>query len=266
MRILGVGAACVAVVVMAGCADGGPRRPDGEPPARTTLRLSGPDSLVVQALSPTVWMHTSWTRLAEGGDFPAHGLIVEHEGAVWLVNTAWGASHTEMLVSWIDEELGLPLAGAIATHFHDDAMGGSPVLSARGVPMWAHPRTLELGAGEGVPLPEALDLAGPETSQRIGPFEVFYPGPAHTHDNVVVWLDEQRILFGGCAVRPAASGSLGNTADADVAAWPHSIRRVAARYPAAETVIPSHGAPGGPDLLEHTIALGEAAAGEAHGR
>jgi metallo-beta-lactamase class B len=89
----------------------------------------------------------------------------------------------------------------------------------------------------------------------VGSAEVFYPGPAHTRDNVVVWLAESRVLFGGCAVRAASDTSVGNVADADVKEWPASIRRVRDRYPTADVVVPGHGDPGGRELLEHTLAL-----------
>jgi glyoxylase-like metal-dependent hydrolase (beta-lactamase superfamily II) len=95
---------------------------------------------------------------------------------------------------------------------------------------------------------------------RVGPLEVFYPGPAHSRDNVVVWLPGQRVLFGTCAVRAAGTTALGNVADADVAEWPASIRRVLERYPQAEVVVPGHGEVGGVELLRHTITLAEQAA------
>ena len=66
---------------------------------------------------------------------------------------------------------------------------------------------------------------------------MFYPGPAHSRDNVVVWLPESRVLFGTCAVRAAAANALGNVVDADVKEWPASIRRVLERYGAAEVAL-----------------------------
>jgi hypothetical protein len=60
-------------------------------------------------------------------------------------------------------------------------------------------------------------------------------------------------------VRAANGETLGNVADADVAAWPASVGRVIARYGGAARVVPGHGAPGGVQLLTHTLALAEAA-------
>lgn len=90
---------------------------------------------------------------------------------------------------------------------------------------------------------------------RLGPLEIFYPGAAHAPDNVVVWIPAARVLFGGCAVRPGDSSSPGNTDDADIENWPTAIEKVLARYSMAEVVVPGHGAPGGPELLMHTIGI-----------
>ncbi|MGA2447695.1 MAG: hypothetical protein ABTD50_03350 [Polyangiaceae bacterium] len=60
-------------------------------------------------------------------------------------------------------------------------------------------------------------------------------------------------------VRAVNAATLGNVADADLAAWPASARGVIARYADAARVVPGHGATGGTELLTHTLALAEAA-------
>jgi metallo-beta-lactamase class B len=52
-----------------------------------------------------------------------------------------------------------------------------------------------------------------------------------------------------------AARSLGNTADADLAAWPGTLRRVLTAFPGARIVVPGHGRPGGIDVLQHTLEL-----------
>ena len=85
--------------------------------------------------------------------------------------------------------------------------------------------------------------------------EVFYPGPGHSVDNVVVYFKKRRILFGGCLVKPLSSRNLGNLADANVDEWPASIKRVQEKYPQCRIVIPGHGDYGDIKLLQHTIDL-----------
>ncbi|MHA7872001.1 MAG: MBL fold metallo-hydrolase, partial [Hyphococcus sp.] len=88
---------------------------------------------------------------------------------------------------------------------------------------------------------------------------VFHPGPGHTRDNIVVYYEPAKVLFGGCLIRPDGSTNLGNTADGDVGNWANAVRNVAKQFPDAEIVIPSHGPMGRRALLDHTIALAEAA-------
>lgn len=204
-------------------------------------------------LAPGVWMHTSW-GMAYGTKFPSNGLVVRDGDGAVLVDTAWGDPATEALLARVERELHLPVKRAIATHFHDDRLGGIATLRAHGIPVLASGRTRELAKEHGLPLPDAIEgLAKPGDAVRLDGLEVFYPGAAHTADNVVVWIPAAGVLFGGCPVRALAATDAGNTADADLAAWPRSIAAVRDRYPTAKIVVPGHGAPGGRDLLDHTI-------------
>ena len=57
---------------------------------------------------------------------------------------------------------------------------------------------------------------------------------------------------------PGNSKSLGNTADAHLAQWANSVALVRDKYgDRVDIVVPSHGAPEGPELLDHTIQLVE---------
>jgi len=224
----------------------------GEPAARSLPTLQ------MQRLATGVWMHTSYNTF-DGVVYPSNGLIVREGDHLVLLDSAWGADATEELLAWIDEEIGLPVDRALSTHFHDDRTGGVAVLEAAGIDVWSHPMTQRLSAEEGNPVPpNALPgIEEPGATTRFGIVEVLYPGGGHARDNIMVWLPEQKILYGGCAVRELATDSLGNTADADLASWPKAIRRAQTHCPDARLVIPGHGKPGGPQLLEHMHELFE---------
>jgi glyoxylase-like metal-dependent hydrolase (beta-lactamase superfamily II) len=108
----------------------------------------------------------------------------------------------------------------------------------------------------GLALPsDSLAITKPGDAEWVGSVEVFYPGPGHSRDNVMVWVSAARVLFGGCAVKSAASMSLGNLADADTRAWPDAVHRVMDRYREAAVVVPGHGAEGTQELFTHTLEL-----------
>jgi metallo-beta-lactamase class B VIM len=240
-------------------------RPDaGAPPpgpgATARLADGGEHDVALQQLKPGVWVHTSWQRLPDGAWFPSNGLVVRDGDQLIMVDTAWGEQETARLLARIARTIGLPVSGVIATHFHDDRVGGARELASRGIALLATPDT-QRRAAEVLPSQARtafrgeLPLRAVGDVTRVGLLEIFYPGPGHAPDNVVVWLERDRLLFGGCAVKSAASRSLGNVADADLGAWPSAIDRVRDRYGSAEIVVPGHGAVGDMGLLAHTREL-----------
>lgn len=214
--------------------------------------------LEVKPLADGVWLHTSQQTVTGWGLVPSNGLIVREDDHVVVVDTAWGAEPSRALLAWIDRELKLPVARLIVTHFHADRLAGWEVFAERGARIVVSEQTLALAKVTPTKAFETYRLL-PGEKRPDGALEIFYPGPAHAPDNVVVWVSAAKLLAGGCAVRAAVSGGLGNLSDASVADWPASIARVQAAYPEAKLVLPGHGEHGGAELLAHTRELAEAA-------
>lgn len=233
-----------------------------ESTAESTAEWNLSPDLAVEEVAPGVWVHTTWLTVEPWGRILSNGLIVQDGDDAVLIDTAWGTEPTALLVDWIEDTLGLRVRGALITHFHDDRMGGGPVLAERSIPFFGSELTRTLSSGDSLPAPELLEGVGSGEPMRWGPVEAYYPGPGHTRDNLVVWVPEAEVLFGGCAVRPGFSQGAGNTADADLSEWPESLRRVQRLYGNAVTVIPAHGAPGPASLLDHSIAVLERAASD----
>lgn len=218
-----------------------------------------PGDVRLREIGDGVWVHVA-TQEFDGVVYPSNGLIVRDGDELLLIDTAWGAENTAALLAGIEAEIGLPVRRAISTHFHDDRVGGVETLRAAGVETFATPLTRRLAEAEDNEIPAlALDgLEEPGSAIPFGPVEVFYPGAGHAPDNLVVYVPRARVLLGGCAVYEGARTRPGNLSDADLAAWPASIARVQERYPEVEVVIPGHGVPGGPGLLDHTTAVNQA--------
>ena len=212
------------------------------------IRISA--DLSVQRIAPDVWLHTSWRTLSDGARFPSNGLLVRDGTDMVLIDTAWGVHVTQQLLDWAASELGQTVTHAVATHFHDDRTRGAPVLAERAVALYATAATSRLTTAT---TPFGALEAGQAT--RFGPVEVFYPGPGHSDDNVVVWVPSAGAVFGGCLVKSAGARGMGNVADANMEQWPLAIDRVTRRYPNAKIVVPGHGRPGSTQLLAHTKQL-----------
>ncbi len=214
-----------------------------------------------QAGEDAVWFHTSW-RVLESGPFPSNGMVVFGKRRTVLIDTAWSVADSDLLLTGVDR-VAPPTRSKllVVTHAHDDRMVGLPALRAQGVASLGFRQTVQDALARGLVAPDAT-FGGREKRISAGGKTVtlYHPGPAHTRDNIVAFVEEDGVLFGGCMIRAMGSTALGNTADADLAAWPHSARAVKARFGAkVRHVIPGHGAPGGPELLDHTIALADTA-------
>lgn len=211
--------------------------------------------LRVVAIGPGIWVHTSSRRYSNGRIIPSNGLIIATRDGPVLIDTAWDDEQTSQVLAWIERQFGRPVRKALVTHAHDDRMGGMGALRRAGVRAAALTLTSERAATFGWQVPDTIPALAIKAYRFAPGVEVYYPGPGHTPDNVVVWVANARLVFGGCLIKDAAAKNLGFTGDADLAGWPQAVERVRAAYPEAIHVVPGHGAPGGTELFGRTVAL-----------
>lgn len=212
-------------------------------------------------VSDTLWIHTTYKELTGVGSVPSNGLMLATAEGVVLIDTPWTPAATRTLLEWISSRLGKPVTDVIVTHSHDDRTGGVAELAPT-TKVHALPLTSKLAAAQGVSF-TAEALGAPETKLMPGgaPITVFAPGAGHAPDNVVVWLPEHRLLFGGCFIKSAGAEDLGNVADANLASWSVSLKTLQAWVSPRETparpviVVPGHGGLGGTALIVHTQEL-----------
>lgn len=219
--------------------------------AQAQLKKDG--DLDIRKISESVYLHTSYKKLEPYGLVPSNGLVLLKKGDAYIVDTPWPDKASEELLAWIKAK-GYRAKASLSTHSHDDRSAGIARFNAAGVSTLASVQTNTLLAAEQKPLAK-LSFSGDRHTWLAGELEIFYPGKAHAPDNVVVWLPESKILFGGCAVRELSSSTMGNTADADLNQWAGTITKLIDHYPKAAIVVPGHGDLGGVELLHHTIDL-----------
>ncbi len=212
------------------------------------------EELEIVVLSPTLLVHRSYTTLEPYGRFYSNGLIYVQGKECIVFDTPMEPAVTEVLLNWIEQEKGLAIKGIVVNHFHEDCLGGLTLFHERGIPSYASQRTIILAAGAGLPAPQQGFRKRQKLSLGTKTVLNYYPGPAHSPDNIVSWLPDEQVLFGGCMVK-SLQASKGNLADADVASWPRTIATVQRKFPDATRVIPGHGPYGDRALLEYTIEL-----------
>ena len=211
----------------------------------------------VEELEQGLWRHVSHKFMPPAGQVPSNGLVIELPSGALVVDTAWNDEQTATLLNWVEEHVGFVKA-VIVTHAHDDRMGGIEEVHRRGIPTYGLEATSTLAKAQG--LASLTNTFGPTSKISLAEFgvagEIFYPGPGHTPDNIVVWLEASQTLFGTCMVR-AADWGIGNLADAMPKDWLVSATVLVERYAAARRVVPGHGDIGGGELLTRTRLLVE---------
>lgn len=218
----------------------------------------GPD-IELRRLSDRVWLHVNAFELPDWGRVEANGLVIVGARGAVIIDTGWTAEQTRWLLDRARDATGRDALAVVATHSHLDRAGGAGVAAAAGVPVYASRRTRELLGAKGSAITHAFDATA-EIDLGDGQVELFYPGAGHTPDNIVAFVREDSLLFGGCLVRAGHSDWIGNVEDADLPAWPATMDRVIERYGDARLVVPGHGRPGDASLLRHTRELAENAA------
>ena len=197
--------------------------------------------------------HVSYFNIEPWGLVDANGLVFIKNKDAYILDTPWTVKDTKKLIKWIKDR-GLTPKGAIISHFHTDASNGIDYLNSIGVKTYAgHLTNQLLKAHQRTTATSTITQS--TYSLAEGSIEVYYAGPGHSRDNIVVWLPEQKTLFGGCFVKSLASKNLGNIADADLTRWPSSINNILSKYPDIQYVVPGHGAVGDAGLLTHTAHL-----------
>jgi glyoxylase-like metal-dependent hydrolase (beta-lactamase superfamily II) len=182
-------------------------------------------------------------------------MYVVTDSGVVLLDTPWDTTQFQPLLDSIEIKHQQPVILCIATHFHDDRTAGLHYFSSKGIPTWSSAFTKELCVKNGEKIAENIFIN--DTTFKVGgfSFETFYPGEGHTPDNIVIWIPELKILYGGCFVKSIELKDLGNLADANIESWPLSIQKVLNRYPDAAYIIPGHFDWSKKNALKHTLKL-----------
>ncbi|CCK26843.1 cyclase [Streptomyces davaonensis JCM 4913] len=188
------------------------------------------------------------------------GVIAGPEGLV-LVDTAATAARAAALREAVDGLGRGPVRVLVNTHHHGDHTHGNGAFG--GATVVAHARTRAEMVKNGLALTGVWpDVAWGELSVRLpdltftdeltlyrGDREIrlLHLGPAHTNDDVVAWLPEERVLFAGDV---AMAGSSPFVLMGSVSGSLAVLARLRALRP--RTVVCGHGPVRGPEVLDET--------------
>jgi len=212
------------------------------------------DSLWILKIKPNVLQHVTEHSYPSFGRFTSNGLIYLDAKEAMFFDTPYSVYQSEQLLRWFEKNYPtIKITGIVVNHFHEDALGGLAAFHAREIPSYSHELTPRLLKDKKAVAP--LKFFTSELKLKVGSSTVinYYFGEAHSPDNIVSYLPEEKVLFGGCMVK-SMNASKGNLSDANAHEWPVTIRKVK-EVCDAEYVVPGHGDSGGVELLDYTIKL-----------
>ena len=256
-------AAILAVAAFAAACTAPVERPNPEDYRQTMKSLDRARAIQPTVLSRDVhvfsvgenlWVHRSYYSLGSQR-LHANGMIMIGPDRITIIDAPWTPTAAYDLLDWLDANHPGKSKRLVITHAHDDRMGSIDVFTDRMIPVYSQRNTAQLARKQGWTAPNFLFEDNLPLRSGEQAIELYYPGPAHTVDNVIVWFPDAKVLFAGCMVKSQHAASLGFVGDADKAAWPLALQRALARYPEANQVIPGHGLPGDTGLLTHTLEL-----------
>lgn len=214
------------------------------------------EAFQVTRLSKNTWQHISYLETETWGKVACNGLIFAKNGEAIVFDTPTTKEAAEELINFVKNNLKASIKAVVINHFHNDCLAQLPLFHETSIPSYAHKKTIKLAADNQFTVPKfGFDSV---MNMQIGGEAVvnYYLGEAHTVDNIVSYIPSEKTLFGGCMVKAMNAGK-GHLADANITAWPETIKKVQNTFPNVKIVVPGHGPAGGPELLGFTVKLFE---------
>ncbi|TDW52026.1 metallo-beta-lactamase class B [Flavobacterium sp. 270] len=184
----------------------------------------------------------------------ANALYLVTSKGVVLFDAPWDETQFQPLLDTIKARHNKEVIMCFATHSHDDRAGGIAFYKQKGK-TYSGKLTDEILKKENKPRAEFI--VPNDTIFTVGQhkFEVYYPGKGHAPDNIIVWFDKEKVLYGACFIKSASAKDLGYLADSDVKEWEKSIKKVQQKFKNPVYIIPGHEDWADTTSLIHTLKL-----------
>ena len=186
--------------------------------------------------------------------------------AVVAIDAGFTEARTRALLQSIRSVTDLPLRTLVNTHHHGDHTNGNYLLPAATIigHELCRQKMLETGVPNVIPNPlfpgvewGDLELTPPFVTfeEQLTIYtddlklELIFVGPAHTTNDVIVWVPERKLLFSGDLI---FNGGTPFVMMGSVAGSLQALEKL--RKLAAETVVPGHGLVCGPEIIGDMVA------------
>jgi metallo-beta-lactamase class B len=210
--------------------------------------------LIISHLTGDFYIFTTFGSY-KGEPVPANGLYMITSRGVVLFDTPWDSTQFQPLLDSIQIKHHKSVVLCISTHFHEDRTAGLEYYRRMGIKTYTTKRTDEISKQKHEKRAEFLIYQDTTFSVGQHAFQTYYGGPGHSPDNIVIWFDPEKILYGGCLVKSTEADDLGNLSDANVPAWETTIENIEHKFKNPKFIIPGHLDWSSDESLTHTLNL-----------
>lgn len=223
----------------------------------TNLFSQTDSSLKITPLTGDFYIYTTYNLYKETR-VPANGLYFVTNDGVVMFDTPWDTTLLQPLLDSIKNRHNKNVVLCIATHFHDDRTAGLEYFKQKGIRTYTTKQTDELSKERNKKRAEFL--IDKDTVFTVGQysFQTYYPGRGHTADNIVLWFEKEKILYGACLVKSADADNLGYLGDASEKDYAMTIKNVLKKCQNPKFIIPGHDDWTDINSLNHTLKLAQA--------
>jgi metallo-beta-lactamase class B len=197
------------------------------------------EKLKITHLTGNFYIYTTYNTYQES-QVPANGMYLVTDNGVVMFDTPWDTTQFQPLLDSIKLKHNQRVIMCFATHWHSDKTAGLEYYRQQGIKTYTTVLTDELSKKNSKKRAEFLMTK--DTVFHVGQysFETFFPGEAHTLDNIVIWFEKEKILYGGCLIKGAGDKNLGFLDDGNRTAYAATLKKVQQKFRKPKFIIVAH--------------------------
>lgn len=210
--------------------------------------------LKISHLAGDIYVYTTY-NLYKNVPVPSNSLYLVTNDGVVMIDTPWDTTQFQPLLDSIELRHKKKVVLCIATHYHEDRTAGLGLLDQKGIKTFTSKLTYELCGKNGFKQSRQYFLKDTVFTVGHSSIETYYAGEGHTQDNIVVWFEKEKVLYGGCLIKSVEATDMGNIKDANLESWPATINKLKTRFPDRKFIVPGHQDWKSKNSLDHTLQL-----------
>jgi len=210
--------------------------------------------LKISQLTGDFYIYTTYNTYQES-QVPANGMYLVTNTGVVMFDTPWDTTQFQPLLDSIKVKHNKSVVMCFATHWHSDKTAGLEYYRQQGIKTYTTELTDELSKKNNKKRAEFLMTS--DTVFQVGQysFETYYPGQGHTEDNIVVWFNKEKILFGGCLIKGADAEDLGYLGDGNATAYATTLKNVEKKCRKPDFIVVAHSDWKNINSLKHSLTM-----------